>query len=58
VGSNITSSLHNVAFRTPTGKKVLIVINDSNENKSFGIKWGGRIVSTALDGGAVGTYVW
>ena len=58
LGSNITDNLHNVAFRTPTGKKVLIVINDSNENKSFEIKWGGKTVTTALDGGAVGTYVW
>jgi glucosylceramidase len=58
IGSNITSNLENVAFKTPDGKKVLIVINDSNERKEFGIRYGGKTLSTALDGGAVGTYVW
>lgn len=58
IGSNIVNNLHNVAFVTPTGQKVLIVINDSNDNKNFIIKWRGKVVTTSLGGGAVGTYVW
>lgn len=58
IGSNIINNLHNVAFKTPTGQKVLIVINDSNENKNFIIKWGGKVVTTSLSGGTAGTYVW
>ena len=58
IGSNIINNLHNVAFKTPSGQKVLIVINDSNDQKNFIIKWGGKVVTTSLVGGAVGTYVW
>jgi glucosylceramidase len=58
VDSNIPGTLQNVAFRTPDGKKVLIVLNDSNVSQPFNIRFNGRIVTTALDGGAVGTFVW
>jgi glucosylceramidase len=58
VDSNIPGSLQNVAFLTPEGKKVLIVLNDSNVSQTFNIQFNGRIVTTALDGGAVGTFVW
>jgi glucosylceramidase len=58
VDSNIFGNLPNVAFRTPDGKKVLIVLNDTGASLAFNIQFNGRIVTTALDGGAVGTYVW
>lgn len=58
VESNTPGSLQNVAFKTPQGKKVLIVLNDSNAIQYFNIRFKGNIVTTALDGGAVGTYVW
>jgi glucosylceramidase len=58
VESNITSNLQNVAFETPAGKKVLIVLNDSNSFQSFNIKFKDRIAVTGLEGGAVGTFVW
>ncbi|HKJ46873.1 MAG TPA: glycoside hydrolase family 30 beta sandwich domain-containing protein [Balneolales bacterium] len=58
IGSNNMTNLQNVAFKTPDGKKVLIVLNDSNSRQSFDINFSGRIVSTALSGGAVGSYVW
>lgn len=48
----------NVAFVTPTGKKVLIVINTSKQLQQFNIKFNGRIAATSLNGGAVATYVW
>jgi glucosylceramidase len=58
IGSNLTGNLQNVAFKTPAGKKVLIVENDGNTDNSFNIRFKGRWVSTTLAAGAVGTYVW
>jgi len=58
VDSNIPGSLQNVAFRRPDGKKVLIVLNDSGASQTFNIQFNGRMVTTSLGGGAVGTYVW
>ncbi len=58
IGSNIAGNLHNVAFKTPAGKKVLIVVNDSNIGELFNIKFNGKWITSSLDGGEVGTYVW
>lgn len=58
IGSNISGSLQNVAFKTPSGKKVLVVENDGSETTFFNIKFNGKWVTTQLSGGAVGTYVW
>jgi glucosylceramidase len=58
IKSDIYGSLHNVAFKRPDGKKVLIVLNDGASAQTFNIKYKGKWVMTALDAGAVGTYVW
>ncbi len=58
IGSNIINNLQNVAFKTPAGKKVLIVENDGSTAASFNIKFNNKWVSTSLDGGSVGTYTW
>ncbi len=58
VSSNITGNLQNVAFVTPTGKKVLIVLNDNNTPTTFTVQFNGKNFSTTLNGYAVGTYVW
>jgi len=58
IESKIPGSLQNVAFKTPDGSKVLIVLNDGATNLPFNIKYKGRWVSTSLDAGAVGTYKW
>ena len=58
VQSNITGPLHNVAFLRPDGKKVLIVLNDGTSVQEFNISFKGKWVTTSLDGGAAGTYVW
>ena len=47
----------NVAFRTPEGKIVLIVANDTASVSSFGVQYGGQFASIRLNP-AVGTYVW
>jgi glucosylceramidase len=58
IASNISGNLYNVAFKTPAGKKVLIVVNDGTISASFNIKFNGQSVTTGLAAGAVGTYVW
>jgi glucosylceramidase len=58
IASNIAGSLQNVAFKTPEGKKVLIVLNDSNSSQTFNIQFNGKIVTSTLLGGSVGTYSW
>lgn len=58
IASNISGNLSNVAFKTPTGKKVLIVENDGNTAETFNIKYNNKWVTVTLDGGAVGTFVW
>ena len=58
IASNLTGNLYNVAFKTPSGKKVLIVENDGTAMESFNIKYNGKWVTTSLEGGSVGTYSW
>lgn len=58
VHTDITGSLQNVAFVTPQGKKVLLVVNDGGSIQGFNIKFKDKWVATTLDAGAVGTYVW
>lgn len=58
IGSTVVGTLSNVAFKTPDGKRALIVMNTSSDNQLFNIKFNGKIVTTSLPGGAAGTYVW
>ena len=58
IDSNSSGDIHSVAFRTPQGKKVLIVLNEGNIAQSFNIKFNQKWVTSSLDAGAVGTYVW
>lgn len=58
IASTQTSTLLTVAFKTQDGKKVLIVLNNGSSPEVFGIKFNGKTVTTSLNNGAVGTYVW
>lgn len=58
IQSNYSSDLPNVAFETPEGNIVVIVLNNSNNDISFNIKTPGESVMTSLKSGSVGTYVW
>ncbi|WP_081171422.1 glycoside hydrolase family 30 protein [Niastella populi] len=58
IASNNSGSFATVAFKNPEGKKVLIVLNKGTETGSFNIKFNGKMVTSSLNGGAVGTYVW
>jgi glucosylceramidase len=58
IASDLPANLPNVAFRTPSGKKVLIVLNESKETQYFNIRYGNRQAPAILAGGCVATYVW
>lgn len=58
VASNVTMSLPNVAFKTPSGKMVLVVLNESKQPQSFNIRYHNKQITMLLEAGAVATYVW
>ncbi|MFI5186878.1 MAG: glycoside hydrolase family 30 beta sandwich domain-containing protein, partial [Chitinophagales bacterium] len=58
IASNIVANLYNVAFKTPSGRKVLIVENDGTTESSFNIRFNGQAVTSSLSAGAVATFVW
>lgn len=58
IASTEPVGLANVAFKTPAGKTVLIVLNEGDNTQSFTIKQNGRTASATLNSGAVATYVW
>jgi len=58
ISSTLADNLYNVAFLTPEGRKVLIVVNDSDTDKSFSIQYKSEISTSTLPSGAVGTFVW
>lgn len=58
IGSSVVSGLPNVAYKTPEGRKVLIVLNEGSSTQSFNIKFGDEYVTSSLEGGSVATYVW
>jgi len=58
ISSTTVGNINNVAFKTPLGKKVLVVENDGNSTATFNIQYNGKWVVTSLPAGGVGTYVW
>lgn len=58
IASNPSDTLPNVAFKTPAGKLVLIVANPGHDVQTFQISYRNHSVTSTLQEGAVGTYVW
>ncbi|MBY5949683.1 glucosylceramidase [Algoriphagus marincola] len=58
IESNSIEGLPNVAHQTPSGKKVLIVLNDSSAPVAFQVQEGKTQFSTNLNPGATGTWIW
>ncbi len=56
--SETLTELPNVAFLTPAGEIVLIVLNESAESLSFNIEWQAQKATTRLAAKTVATYVW
>ncbi len=57
IASNEVPGLPNVAFRTPTGELVLIVLNDDSAAATFRMEVGQQPYGATLQAGAVGTYL-
>jgi glucosylceramidase len=58
IASNNLPSLPNVAFKSPNGQKILIVLNTDPSPKTFNIRAEGKQAQSTLNAGAVGTYIW
>jgi glucosylceramidase len=58
IGSNIAGSVHNVAFKTPENKIVVVAVNDSDQAVSFNLRYKEQWAAVSLPGGAAATYVW
>jgi glucosylceramidase len=58
IGSTSSTTLPNVAFKTPDGKKVMIVLNDSGSLQIFKLSAGNNPLTLTLKAGAVATFVW
>jgi len=58
IDSNEPDYLPNVAYLTPTGKKVLIVLNESNSQMTFNIQFSNKVAIHNLAAGSVATYTW
>ncbi|HVG12078.1 MAG TPA: glycoside hydrolase family 30 beta sandwich domain-containing protein, partial [Flavisolibacter sp.] len=58
VHTNVPDGLPNVGFITPTGEKVVIVLNSGNVPKTFRLICNGRTMAAELPAGAVGTFTW
>ena len=58
IASNETEGLYNVAFITPSSKKVLIVSNSTKQTQTFSIRYKNKTATTSLDAGSVATYLW
>jgi len=59
MASNIPENdLPNVSFKTPGGKKVLIVLNDGATDKNFNIKYQNKTAVASLPANSVASYTW
>ncbi|MBE0651038.1 MAG: glucosylceramidase [Bacteroidales bacterium] len=58
IASNRVLGLNDVAFKTPDGKIVLIVINNGENVENFDVWFHGQIFQSSLNSKSVGTYVW
>lgn len=58
ISSSDIANLDNVAFLTPQGKKVIIVLNASNTAQSFSVTCSGKSFSTTLLPQSATSYTW
>jgi glucosylceramidase len=58
IASTEADNLPNVAFITPEGKRILIVLNDSEVKATFAIQISGKNAIASLPAKSVGTFIW
>lgn len=57
ISSSFTGTLQNVAFKTPAGQKILILLNESATTALFNISHNKKTAPVTMPAGAVGTFV-
>lgn len=57
IASSFAGDFYSAAFITPTGKKVVIVLNSGSKTASFNIRHAQKWLSAELNAGAVATFV-
>jgi glucosylceramidase len=57
IESNLLENLPNVAFKTPEGKIVVILLNSGKTEQSFQLKLKGKYFEASLKSGSVATFV-
>jgi len=57
IASTQTETLSTAAFKTPAGKRVLIIQNGNSTDESFNIKYNGKTAPVTLSGNSTATYV-
>jgi glucosylceramidase len=58
ISSSALTSLPNVAFKRPDGKKVLLVLNEAASGVSFKIRYKEKWVNASLPASSAGTFIW
>lgn len=58
IASNQEGGIANVAYRTPEGTIVLVVLNENEEAAEFSVGFRQKTFTTTLKGGSAATYVW
>lgn len=58
IASIMLEKLPNVAYTTPSGKTVLIVLNEDEKAQTFRLSSGSQSFTAYLEAGSVATYVW
>lgn len=58
IASNEIEHISNVAFKTPSGKLVMIAANTSNEAQSFALHYKNKYATFSLQARSAATYVW
>ena len=53
-----STEIESVAFRTPSGRHVLLLLNDSAVKRAVTVRWSGRSAQLSLPAGAVATATW
>lgn len=58
IESSNGSLVSNVAFVTPQGKKVMIVVNENNNTAYFNIQYKGKRAVVSVDANSAATFIW
>lgn len=58
IATTEVANLQNVAFKTPAGKKVMIVLNEASQSTTFNVKSNNKFVNITLPARSAGTFIW